>query len=177
MRDIFCMGIILGKDQGLWYPLTVGEQDRQRFLERADDGPDLVRCNHAPVQLISRIQEIIIQLLPPLATGVLVPLVHIVPALNDTPVLGDVGFDPEYIVPDIHPVRNGPFVEVFHHQVLIEEPECLLGGGGRQANQEPIEILQHLPPEMVDRAVALISHDEIKGLDRDTGIVGNLFWL
>ena len=36
-----------------------------------------------------------------------------------------------------------------------------------QADQEGVEVLDHLPPDVVDRSVALVDHDEVERLHRD----------
>ena len=65
---------------------------------------------------------------------------------------------------------------VFHHEVLVEEPDGLLGGRGGEADKERIEVFQHLPPEIVDGTVAFVGDDEIERLDGNGGVVGDLLW-
>ncbi|MCY1532429.1 hypothetical protein D9M68_677040 [compost metagenome] len=43
---------------------------------------------------------------------------------------------------------------------------------GRQADEVGIEILQHLPPQAIDGAVAFVGDNEVEGLDGDLGVVG-----
>ena len=62
---------------------------------------------------------------------------------------------------------------VFHHEVLIEEPDRLLRRSGGEADEEGIEVFQHLPPEAVDGAVALVGDDEVEGFDGDGRVVGD----
>ena len=54
---------------------------------------------------------------------------------------------------------------VFHDQVLVEEADRLLAGRGRQADEVGVEIVQHLPPDGVDGAVALVDDDEVEEFD------------
>ena len=54
-----------------------------------------------------------------------------------------------------------------------EEAEGELRGRRGEADDVGVEILQHLAPELVDRAVALVSDDEVERLDRDRGVVGD----
>jgi hypothetical protein len=58
---------------------------------------------------------------------------------------------------------------VLHDQVLLEEAVGVFRRGGRQADQEGVEVLQHLPPQRVDGAVALVHEDDVEVLQ---GIVG-----
>ncbi len=60
---------------------------------------------------------------------------------------------------------------VFHHEVLLEEAEGLLGRRGGEADERGIEIIQHLPPEIVDGAMAFVGDDEIEFLDGERGVV------
>ena len=60
---------------------------------------------------------------------------------------------------------------VLHDEVLVEEAEGLLGGRGGEADQEGVEVFEHLAPEVVDRAVALVDDDEVEGLDRECRVV------
>ena len=56
---------------------------------------------------------------------------------------------------------------------MVEKAERVHRGRGRQADDEGVEIFEHLPPRAVDRAVALVGDDQVEGLDRDRGIVGD----
>ena len=62
---------------------------------------------------------------------------------------------------------------VLHDEVLVEEAEGLLGGRGGEADEGGVEVFQHLAPEVVDGAVALVGDDEVEGLDGDGGVVGD----
>ena len=66
------------------------------------------------------------------------------------------GADTVGIGVDIDTVGHRLLVVVFHHQVLLEEAERLLGGGRGQADEEGVEVLQHLAPQVVDGAVTLV---------------------
>ena len=63
------------------------------------------------------------------------------------------------------PSATASFVRVFHDQVLVEEADRLLARRGRQADEMGVEIFQHLPPDGVDGAVALVDDDEVEELD------------
>ena len=60
---------------------------------------------------------------------------------------------------------------VFHHEVLIEEAEGLLAGRGGEADEVGVEVFEHLAPEVVDGAVALVGDDDVEGLDGDGRVV------
>ena len=56
----------------------------------------------------------------------------------------DLSLDPVNIVADVHPVGHCPLMAVLHHEVLVDEAEGLLGGGGCESNQKGIEVLKDL---------------------------------
>ena len=85
--------------------------------------------------------------------------------------LGNLGANVVGIGVDIDSVGHRLLVVVFHHQVLLEEAEGLLGGGRGQADEEGVEVFQHLPPQVVDGAVTLVGDDEVEGLDGNIGVV------
>ena len=66
-------------------------------------------------------------------------------------------------------------IGVLHDEVLVEEAEGLLGRRGGEADERGVEVFQHLTPEVVDGAVALVGDDEVEGLDGDGGVVGDGF--
>ena len=96
-----------------------------------------------------------------------VALVHVVAGVDLAPPCGDLGLDAIDVVVDVDAVGHGLLVGVFHHQVLVEEAEGLLDGRGGEADQIGVEVLQHLPPEVVDGAVAFVGDDDVEGLDRE----------
>jgi hypothetical protein len=57
-----------------------------------------------------------------------------------------------------------------YDEVLVEETEGVLGGRGGQPDEEGVEVLQHLPPQGVNGAVALVDHDDVEVLRR-VGVV------
>ena len=81
------------------------------------------------------------------------------------------GADAVDVEVDVDAIGHRLLVAVLHHQVLVEEAEGLLGRRGGQADQVGVEVLQHLPPQVVDRAVALVGDDDVEGLDRDRRVV------
>jgi hypothetical protein len=51
--------------------------------------------------------------------------------------------------------------------LLLKKPDRLRRRRGGQPDQEGVEVVQHLPPQVVDGPVALVDHDEVERLDRD----------
>ena len=60
---------------------------------------------------------------------------------------------------------------VLHDQVLVEEAHGLARGSRGEADQEGVEVEQHLAPQVVDGAVALVHDDEVEELRREGGVV------
>jgi hypothetical protein len=83
----------------------------------------------------------------------------------------DFGADAVDVVVDVDAVGHRLLVAVLHHQVLVEEAEGLLVGRGGEADQRGVEVLEHLPPQVVDRAVRFVGDDDVEGLDRDRRVV------
>ncbi len=63
---------------------------------------------------------------------------------------------------------------VLDDEVLVEEPERLLRRRRRQPDKERVEVLDHLTPHPVDRAVALVDDHHVERLDRDRRVVRHL---
>ena len=72
---------------------------------------------------------------------------------------------------DVDAVGDGLLVRVLHDDVLVEEAVGVLGRRRRQADQVGVEVLEHLPPERVDGAVALVDEDDVEELRRDGAVV------
>ena len=54
---------------------------------------------------------------------------------------------------------------------LLKKPNGLLVGRGRQADDEGVEVVEHLSPQPVDGAMALVHDDEVEELDGDGRVV------
>ena len=169
------MAVVLGEDQGLGHFRAAGEDlGEELVLEGADDGADLVGGDDVAVELVGVVGEVFVQLLPADAAGLPVALVDLEARPRPaTPCSVIVGADAVDVEVDVHAVGHGLLVVVLHDEVLVEEAEGLLGGRGGQADEEGVEVFQDLPPQVVDRAVALVDDDEIEGLDRDGRVVGD----
>ena len=90
------------------------------------------------------------------------------------PCFGDPRADAVDVEVHVHAVGDGLVVAVLHDQVLVEEADGLAGGRGGEADQERIEVQQHLRPQLVDGAVALVHDDEVEELGRDAGVVDHV---
>ena len=80
------------------------------------------------------------------------------------PLLGDLGADSVDVEVDVHTVDHRFVVAVLHDQILIEESDGPVVGGGRETDEEGVEVEQHLAPDVVDGPVALVDDDEIEVL-------------
>ena len=60
---------------------------------------------------------------------------------------------------------------VLHHQVVVEEAERLLVRRRRESDREGVEVVEHLSPEAVDRAVALVNDHDVALLRRQPWVV------
>ena len=87
------------------------------------------------------------------------------------PIPGDLRLDAVDVIADVHAIDHRLFVGVVLDQVPAEEADGLFRRGGGQADQEGVEVLEHLPPDVVDAAVTFIDDNEVEGLDRDEGVV------
>ena len=55
----------------------------------------------------------------------------------------------------------------------MKKANGLFGGCGGEANEEGIEVFEHLAPEVVDGAVAFVDDDDIELFDGDAGVVAD----
>ena len=94
------------------------------------------------------------------------------PGLQLRALFRDSGVDDIDFVAHVNAVRHGFFVGVLADHVLFEEAVCSVIGCGGQADQVGVEVVQHLPPQVVDGAVTLIDEDEVKELYGHLGVVG-----
>ena len=150
-----------------------GKDFRQLLLERADHEANLVLGHHVTVKLVGGVGQVVVKFLVLLALGAAIPVRHEDARLSSElgPVLGDLRFDAVHVVADVHAIDHGLLVGVVLHQIAAEEADGLRGRRGGQADQEGVEVFQHLPPDVVDAPVALIDHDEVERLDGDFRVV------
>ena len=166
------VAVVLGEDDGLGDVLAMGEDvGEQLVAEGLDDGANLVDGHHVAVQLVGGVGEILLQLLPAGRSGLTVTLVDPVAGVHLVALLGDFGVYAVDVEVDVDLVGDRLPVAVLHDKVLLEEAEGLLGGGGGEADEEGVEVIEDLAPLVVDGAVAFVGDDEVAGLDGDVGVV------
>ncbi len=160
------MRIRLRKNQRLWNLTPLREDLRQNLLlKRPDDRSNLTRIHHIPVKLPGSIQNILLALLPAsLPRQTIPPLNH--PVKNNRTVPRHISLDNEDIPSHIHIIENRLFVRILAHQIPVKKPERPVIGRCRQPDNKRIEVIQNLLPDIINRPVTLIDHDQIKKLDR-----------
>ena len=146
---------------------------KRRFTERPDDGTDLVARDHAAVELGGIVGDVLVRPFPaPLARLPVAVLDHRFGVRRDGGTLtGDPRPDVVDLEVDVDAVGDRALVVVLHDQVLVEEPEGLLGGRRGEPDEERVEVLQHLPPDRIYGAVALVDDDDVEVLRRVGGVV------
>ena len=173
--DVLGVGVVLGENERLRHERAAGEQlGLHDILVGAKDGADLIGHDDGAVEVGGRVIEIVGEdFLPGFARGLAAvvdeeALVHLAAGL------GDPGFDAIDVVTDVHTIGDGALVVVFGDAVLVEVGDGLRRGRGREADERGVEVFEHLPPEVVDGAMALVGDDEIELLDGDGGVVGDV---
>ncbi len=176
--DVVGVGVVLGEDERLGHLGAAGEGVGQHLVaELLEDGADLAFGDDVAVELVGGVGEVLTEQFEPLGAGELVALVHIdagVAGDDGGALLGDAGADAVNVEVHVDAVGDGLVVAVLHDEVLIEEADGLAGGRGGEADQEGIEVEQHLAPQLVDGAVALVHDDEVEELGRDAGVVDHI---
>ena len=171
-NNIFGMAVIFCKNQGLWHIRSAGENLCKELVPKgADNSADLVCCNHITIKLVCIISKIFIQLFPADLSGFPFPDIHIIARLNRGALFCNPGPDTVNIIIHIHPISNGFLMPVFHHKVLIKKTKSLFAGRGSKANNIPVKIIQHLAPEIINRAVTFVCYYKIKGLNGNGRVV------
>ena len=143
---------------------------RQLVAEGADHGADLIRIHHRAIQFLGTVCSILVLNLPALAARQ--ALAFFDRARSDLPaVLRPLGFDHVHLVADVDAVGDGLLMRILADHVLPEESVGAVVGRRGQTDQVRVEILQHLAPQVVDRAMALVDDDEVEELGRQSGTV------
>ena len=84
MNDIVGVAVVLGKDQRFGHFGAARENLREQTVAKSlNDGANLVFGNHIAVELVGRIAEIFIQLLPSNFSGELVAFVNVEAGIHD----------------------------------------------------------------------------------------------
>ena len=138
------------------------------------DGANLVRDDDGAVEVGGRVVEIVFEHRLTRGARGLAAVINQEALLDFAALLGHAGFDPVDVVADIDAIGDGALVVVFGDAVLVEVGDRLRRGRGGEADEKGVEVFEHLPPEVVDRAVALVGDDEVEFLDRHGGVVGDV---
>jgi len=176
--DVVGVGVGLREDESLRHLElapgvgAVGKDFGQAFLEGADDGADLRGIDDLGVELLRGVGLVVVLLLPTFRAGQLLALFDET-SQHGAAGGGHLGLDQVDLPLHVHPVGDGFLVGVFRDEVLLEEAIGAAIRRGGESDEEGVEILQHLPPEVVDRAVAFIDDDEVEELGRDLFVVGD----
>ncbi len=172
LHDVVGMGVVLGEDQCLGYRRTPREQLREELLlECRENSADLVRRHHCAVELPARVLDRFIHRLPSELARHAVAIAGELTRLDLRSALGDRGLDDVDREVHVHAVRDRQLVAVLHHEVLAEKAKRLLRRRRCQPDQVRVEVLEHLPPHPIDRAVALIDDDHIERVRRKLRVV------
>ena len=155
-------------------PVAFGEA----FFEAAvfiglDDGANLVGGQDAAVELSGEPFFFLVEHFEAFLFGEAVADFDGGAGFDFVALLGELGFDAVDVVAHIDLVDHGVFVGVFGDEVLPKKADGLFGGCGGEANEEGIEVFEHLAPEVVDGAVAFVDDDDIERFDGDVGVVAD----
>ena len=146
----------------------------QVFPEGTDHGADLAGIDHIPIHVGSGIIEILVHLLPALRTSQAVPVFNLL--FHDvSAVFRDVGLDQEDILTHVYAVNDGLLTGILADNILIKKRKGAFVRRGCQTDDECIEILQHLIPDIVNGPVALVDYDAVKKLRRILFVIDDLF--
>ena len=178
LDDVVGMAVGLGKNQGFGR-FAPGGEDRclHRPLHGFDHQPDLVRVDDRAVQLSGAVGPVFIGFGPTLFAGLAVAVVYPGTGFNQTALAADLGVDLVHVIAHVHTVGHRLLIAVLGHDVGVEEAKGAPVGCGGQADQAGIKVVEHLFPQVVDRAMAFVDDDEIEGLNRDGRVVAHLLGL
>ena len=176
LDDVVGVAVGLGEDQRFGQLPASGEHSRPVVSKGADDGANLVRVHHRSIKLAGGVRRALLLHRPAAGVREPLPLLDGLLALQRCAALADLGLDQVDLVAHVDLVRHGLFVGVLADHVLLEEGVGAVVRRGGQADQEGVEVLDHLPPQVVDGAVALVNDDRIEVLRRQRGAVGDRLW-
>src|SRR5271165_5951398 len=168
------MGVVLCENQRFGHGGTPRKDlDEKPIAKGLDYSADLVGCDYGTVKFARVIGEVFIKLHPSDSACLPIPFVDVESLVNLASTRSDLSSDLVDIVVDVDAVSYRPFMTVLHHKVLLEESESLFVWSGREPDEIRIEVFEYLSPKIVNRPVALVSYDEIKGLNGYLRIVGD----
>ena len=175
LNDIIRMAVGLGEDQRLGHFAAMWEKLREQVVpERSDHGTDLAGIHNIPIQLCRGIDQVLVHLFPALCAGQAVPVLDLL--LEDCrTVFRHVGFNEENVLAHIHAVDDGLLTGILADHVLVEKGKGALVRRGGQANDEGVEIFQHLIPNVIDRPMAFIDDDAVEKLRGNLFVIDDLF--
>ena len=137
--------------------------------EGADDRTDLVGNDDLVIELLRRVDLVLILDLPAALTGHAFPFLDKLLGNDFRTIFRDLGLDGVNFVPNIHAIRNSFLVTVVADDVVVEIAVSSVVRSGSEAYLESIEVIEDLLPEIVNRAVALIDDEEVE--DDDDGLI------
>ena len=166
LNDVVGVAVGLGKYQGLGHFLSVGEDIFQIVAKGADHRANLIRVDDRPVELVRAVGLVLVLLLP--AFGARLPLPLFKPLLRLQIAAGarDLRVDQVDFVADVDAVGDRHFARVFADHILLEKAVGAIVRGCCEANEEAVEIFDHLSLKIVDRAVAFVDNDDVEEFGR-----------
>ena len=169
------MAVGLGEDQRLGHFAAMREKLREQVVpERSDHGTDLAGIHNVPIQLCRGIDQVLVHLFPALCAGQAVPILDLLLEDRRT-VFRNIGLNEEDVLTDIDPIDNGLLARILADHVLVEKGKGTLVWRSGQANDEGVEIFQHLIPNVIDRPMAFIDDDAVEKLRGNLFVIDDLF--
>ena len=166
------MAVGLREDQRFRrFPAVRVDAGFHRRLHFLQDLANLTGIDHRAVEFGVAVDDVFLSLRPALGAGFAVAMVHPFLGLHLGALGGDLGLDLVDVVADIHAIDHGLLVAVLGDHVLVEEAVSALVGRRGEANEEGIEVIEHLLPQVVDAAVAFVDDDEVELFDRHLRVV------
>ncbi len=165
----------LAEEHRLWHLLAAGEDlGADAVLEGPHDQADLARVHDRPVELLALVDELVVELAQLDRARLLVSHPDPLAGSDLSTLLGDLGADSVELLVDVDPVEDRLLLGVLRHDVVVEVGGRRRRGRRREPDDERVEVVEHLTPAAVDRAVALVGPDDVEHLDRNRRLVGDL---
>ncbi len=170
--DAVGVGVGLGEDEGLGHPLATAAGEKgvvEVVAVGFEDGSYLVVGDDGAAEFVCAVFEVVFDGVGFLDVAVAVEELK----LGAGGQAGAFGADAVGDVVDVDFIEDGLPVGVAADGVLVEEGFGIEGGGGGEADDEGVEVVEDLLPFVVDGAVAFIDDDEVEGLGGKVGLVGD----